>query len=147
MNKNSLIRTIYLYLFTLVGLTLLVIGGVMLVNLGLKMTIFKQADIDRMSMPPTRIFSVAPDKTISEEGFVSVIEKCEEKCELDDEQKQQLDNWLSDYQMWQKQEASVSYTTQRRQQSASSAIAMILIGLPLYLYHWTVIKKENKQVS
>jgi len=138
------IRTIYLYLFVLVGLTLLVIGGVMLVNLGLKMTIFRQADVDRMSMPPTRIFSISPDETITEEGFVSAGEKCEEKCELDDEQKEQLNNWLRDYEIWQVQEASISYTTQRRQQSASFAIAMILIGLPLYLYHWSVIKKETK---
>lgn len=143
----TIIRTIYLYLFALVGLTLLVIGGVMLVNLGLKMTIFKQADFDRVLGPPTRMYSITPEKVISGNDFVSAIEKCEEKCELDDEQKQQMENWLKDYQVWKEQEVKISYTTQRRQQSASQALALILIGLPLYLYHWTVIKKEIKRIS
>ena len=42
--KMSLIRKIYLYLFSLIGLVLVVIGCVELVNLGLKAYIFTAAD-------------------------------------------------------------------------------------------------------
>ena len=31
-----------------------------------------------------------------------------------------------------------------RQRELSNSIAMIVIGLPLYLYHWKTIQKENK---
>ena len=40
----SLIRKIYLYLFSLIGLVLVVIGCVELVNLGLKAYVFTSAD-------------------------------------------------------------------------------------------------------
>ena len=39
------IRVLYLYLFSFVGLIILVIGGISLVNLGIKTFIFKDADI------------------------------------------------------------------------------------------------------
>ena len=31
----------------------------------------------------------------------------------------------------------------QRKRSLSTAISMIIIGVPLYLYHWKTIKKEN----
>ncbi len=44
MERKELIRTIYLYLFSLVGLVLVVIGLVQLVDLGLKAYVFTKAD-------------------------------------------------------------------------------------------------------
>lgn len=41
---------------------------------------------------------------------------------------------------YQKQE-----TQRSRQREASGALSMIIIGLPLYLYHWKTIKKENRK--
>ncbi len=34
--------------------------------------------------------------------------------------------------------------TAQRQSQASNAIAMLIVGAPLYLWSWTVIKKENQ---
>ena len=34
--------------------------------------------------------------------------------------------------------------TRNRQREFSGAISMILVGIPLYLYHWKTIQKENK---
>ena len=33
--------------------------------------------------------------------------------------------------------------TSRNQRRASNAIAMIIVGLPLFLYHWSLTKKEK----
>jgi len=44
MKKHSLVRTIYLYIFALLGLVLLIIGGVNFLNMGLKAFIFTQAE-------------------------------------------------------------------------------------------------------
>lgn len=41
-------------------------------------------------------------------------------------------------------EPEVSYVTVKRHRDASLNLSLILIGLPLYLYHWRIIKKETK---
>jgi len=146
MDKNSLIRTTYLYLFTIVGLTLLSIGTVRLVDMVLKIFIFTKADADVSyeMKPPTGIYN--PDKTITEEDFVSAIEKCQESCELGESQKKEMEAWLSDYKAWQEnQKNMVSWHVQSRQRDASQSLAFILIGFPLYFYHWNIIRKEAKR--
>lgn len=35
--------------------------------------------------------------------------------------------------------------TKQRQREVAEASAMLLIGIPLYLYHWNTIKKEAKK--
>lgn len=32
-----------------------------------------------------------------------------------------------------------------RQRELSNSLAMIVVGLPLYLYHWAIIRKENRK--
>jgi hypothetical protein len=140
MNKNSLIRIIYLYLFACIGLVLLTIGTVQLVNLGLKMFVFTKAETSYMAYPPRLMTTIA-----KEDDFILAIEKCEEKCELTETQQKQLENWLQDYEVWQESEAKQDYKAERRHRDASMALALILIGLPLYLYHWTVIKRDTKK--
>lgn len=108
MSKHSLIRTIYLYIFALLGLVLMVIGGVQMVGMALKAWIFTKADADMMRMSPV----IPPDKEATTSN-----------------------------------EVVVDYRTQQRHRDASQSLAFILIGLPLYLYHWGVIKKEMKAKS
>jgi hypothetical protein len=112
MNKNSIIRKIYLYLFSLVGLVLITIGGVQLVNLGLKTYIFTKAD-QYYEYP-----AVQPVKPGSESTAPN---------------QKQLDEFQKN------QQAS------QRQREVSTALAMIIIGTPLFLYHWSRIKKDQKE--
>lgn len=140
MSKQSLIRTIYLYLFALLGLVLLTIGGVMIIDLGLKMTLFQKADVDRFSRPS--LIAAPGGKFVDEGDVVATLEKCNEEEDFTEEDKELVQTWLSDYSRWKIQDEEISYTTQQRQRQASRAISLILIGLPLYLYHWAVIKKE-----
>lgn len=35
-------------------------------------------------------------------------------------------------------------TQRRRQREVADSIAMLLIGIPLYKYHWSLIKKEGQ---
>ena len=44
MKEHTLVRTIYLYIFALLGLVLLIIGSVNFLNMGLKAFVFTQAD-------------------------------------------------------------------------------------------------------
>ncbi len=92
------IRLIYLYLFSFVGLLVVVVGSIRLLELGLKVIVFKGADTYEYVTPRV-------------EG---------EKVDLTKE------------------------TMRQRQRELSGSIAMIAVGLPLYLYHWKTIQKENK---
>lgn len=108
------IRLIYLYLFSFVGLIVFVIGCVRLVDLGLKVVVFNNADI-YVSYP---IMPAGPDDKRTKEQIV-----------LENETQQKT-----------QQEES----KRNRQREISSSLAMILVGAPLYLYHWSSIQKENK---
>lgn len=109
------IRLLYLYLFSFIGLLTAVIGSVQLADLALKIYLFKGADIYEIVGVPSRIDLSGKEVKMSKEELA--------------EQKRL-------------QEAE---TKRQRQRQASSSIAMLLVGIPLYKYHWSLIKKESKK--
>lgn len=139
-NKHNFIRTIYLYLFTIIGLSLLILGSVGLIDLGLKMFVFTKAEeaeiIQQMYFYPKVDYF-----------FISKLETYREANEEDLtlEEKENLKNFLLDYQDWKEKESKVDYLRSNREKKAANNLAMILVGLPLYLYHWQTIKKEIKE--
>ncbi len=105
------IRLLYLYLFSFVGLLVTVIGTIRLVDLGLKVYVFKNADVYTYMARP-----LAPEgKPFPAE------EEARMRKEQDQENKRQ------------------------RQRTAAEALAMIVVGGPLYLYHWRTITRESKK--
>lgn len=127
--KKDTIRTIYLYIFSVLGLVLLVIGTVGFVNLLLKSTIFKEADADYYMNQPIMPYNLEKIESIeTTEGFT-------------DEEKAQVRMWLSDYKNWQETTAKVDYRKSQNQRSAAQNLALIIVGLPLYLYHWRLVRK------
>jgi len=135
MEKQSVIRTIYLYIFSLLGLVLLIIGGVRFVNMGLKAFVFTQADeqqrIDFLRPP---LYQIETLQKISD-GELS---------QLSAEEKTQIKSMIQSYEAWLERSNEVDPLTSRRHKDASISLAMILIGLPLYLSHWKMTKKESK---
>ena len=133
-----MIRAIYLYLFTIVGLSLLVAGGVRFIDMGLKAFVFTKADESERiqqkfySMPPIPVTGV--EKLQEQEGE-----------ELTADEKATLKQYLEEYKKWQAESEKIDYVASRRQSDAATNLAMILVGLPLYLYHWRLIKKEIKE--
>jgi len=125
------IRTIYLYLFSIIGLVLLVIGSVGLVDLALKTWVFTNAESE------SRMYAMQLPQPWSLEKASSL----SEDSELSAEDREAISNWLNDYSAW--EENNKNYDPLKSQRQAASNIAMILIGLPLYLFHWRIIKKEN----
>jgi len=133
-----LVRTIYLYLFTLLGLVLLVIGGVRFVDMGLKAFVFTKAD-ERERL----IYKAPPIAPIEIKRLEQVKDSQKEFC-LSQEDKAAIELWLADYKKWKEKKEKIDPVTASRHRNASLNLAMILIGLPLYLYHWRIIKKETK---
>lgn len=135
MKKHSLIRTIYLYLFALLGLAILTIGGIRFIDMGLRAFVFTKAE------ERERLETVQPPMLYS----IQRVEQLKEGEGLSEEEKAAVGQWLEDYNSWQERSEKIDYVTARRHRDASLNLAMILVGLPLYLYHWGVIKKETKE--
>ena len=117
--KHPLVRRVYLYLFSFLGLVLVVIGFVRLLDLGMKVYIFKGAD-NFLHYPayPQRL-----DKDGTE---IKLTPEEEEKSKKEQE------------------EAQRKQTESQRQRDASGALAMIIVGIPLFLYHWRVVHREKE---
>ena|SRR3989344_4249727 len=109
------IRLLYLYLFSLVGLVVTVIGSVRIIELGLKVFVFKEADT---------YYYVRPITPAEEMGISTKEAELRQKEEADNQKEQ---------------------TKRDRQREAAGAIAMLVVGFPLYKYHWGLIHKENKK--
>lgn len=111
------IKKLYLYVVTLISLILIIIGGVRLIDLGLKSFIFKDADMIYRS---PAVQQVEPPEGESKESSEPTQEE------------------------WKKYERKQKKS--RRQEAAAQSLAFLLVGVPLYLYHWKLIR-ENKQKS
>jgi len=136
MSKYPLVRTIYLYLFSLVGLVLLIIGAVRFIDMALKAFIFTKADEEQRlayKMPPSSIpFEKVQSLASDQQGIIK----------LTPDEKTAIVQWLADYNSWKEQRDKLDPITSQRQRDASSNLAMILVGLPLYFFHWRIIRKD-----
>lgn len=131
---RSWVRTVYLYMMALLGLVLLTIGGVRMLDLGLKAFVFTQAEQEQ------RVSMLQPPMPVMMERMER-IDRGDEP-DLTPQERAAVRQWLQDYERWREQADRVDPITSRRQRTASSALALILIGLPLYGYHWRLIRRE-----
>ena len=100
------IKKLYLYSATLIGLIITVMGSYQLIDLTLKAYIFK--DADRYLVSPAYMKPMSGDLYTEEEYQKIIIEQ----------QKNQDQEVL-----------------RNRKRQASTGLALLLTGLPLYLYH------------
>jgi len=135
-----IVRTIYLYIFTLLGLLFLTIGGIRFIDMGLKAFVFTKAEEEQrlIHKQPPMLFSIPGETDVQQD-----IEEGKEVC-FSEEQKKDVERWLADYNFWKEGRAKIDYVASKRHKDASFNLAMMLIGLPLYLYHWRIIKRETK---
>ncbi|OGE81103.1 MAG: hypothetical protein A3H72_01490 [Candidatus Doudnabacteria bacterium RIFCSPLOWO2_02_FULL_48_8] len=108
-------------MFAIVGLVLIIIGAVSLINLGLKTWIFTKAD-DAMCYYGPRY--AAPMKEIGTTG----------------QTQEELDRQRAEDERYCKE---VTRPAQKQTQAAM-AIAQLIVGIPLFGYHWMIIRKENQ---
>lgn len=131
----SWIRWVYLYLFALLGLVLITIGSVQLVGLGLRTFVLTEADAEmRMHYAPEPPMRMAPER----------LERLENDTTLDPETIRALRQWAGDYERMAEARATIDPVKSRRQRDAAGAIALLLVGLPLYFYHWRIISRERQ---
>jgi hypothetical protein len=132
MERDSIIRTIYLYTFSLIGLVLVTIGGTQFLDLALKASIFKKADDEQ------RIFA----RQMPTPAMRPEMERWSADSTLTDAERARLREWLEEYENWKTSTAKLDPVSAQRQRTASTSLSLILVGLPLYFFHWRLIRKS-----
>ncbi len=117
----------------MLGLVLLVIGCIRFLDMGLKAFIFTEAEKEqRINYQKPTMYSFAPQD----------LEEMKETEKLTSEQKRQIERMLEAYKSWEERSEEVDPVKSRRHRESASNLALILVGLPLYLYHWKVIQRS-----
>jgi hypothetical protein len=136
-NRNLTVRTVYLYVATLVGLGLIIAGGVQSFELLLKATILPQADAEESLWARQPPLPYALDRA----------KELDESSELSDEELAMVRSWLQDYENWSEQRADIDPLVAQRQRRAATALSLLFVGIPVYLYHWLTIRRELRGPS
>lgn len=131
-DKVKLIRTIYLYLAALISLLFVAIGAGRVLNTTLKYYVFPKAEKGGYS----RCNNQPPVYSLDKSGLERV---------ANDDQKAQLENLLRDYEQWKKENSGNECYSQERQKNIVDALTMIIVALPLFGYHWSIIRKEKEE--
>lgn len=130
--KTKTIRTIYLYIVSLLSLLFLCIGIGNLINITLKSYFFPEAEKRDYYMCSQSLYYPSTE-----------IEKLKELEPENQEQKQKIDEIISEYENWKAENTGDNCYASERQKRMVDSLTMILISLPLYLFHWNLIKKEK----
>lgn len=109
----SWIKTIYLYMVSLISLVIMVIASIMLINLAIKTWIFPKADNNYYAATCPVISVSSPTE-----------ERLSQPKECTDEQ------------------YTKDQRTAQKQQDAAQALAMIIVAAPVFFYHWKLTRKE-----
>ena len=114
------IKKLYLYAVTLIGLVLIIIGATMLVSMGLKAALGVN---DYITYPNQYNCPAAvPAKTPSTDAAAPV-------CNPD--------------QMKQQDEFNKKNNANQKKRDIAQALAMIIVGTPVFMYHWKIARKET----
>lgn len=138
-SERSVIRPTYFYFVALGSLIMMVVAGGFLINIALKTWVFPQAGkVDEAASKAVPIeITPSPEKA----GVQSLI-TCGEKCGLDKDTIDLAKQWVIDYDVWQ---TEVSKPVNNTQRSAAASIPYVVLGIPLFWYHWSVARKESKE--
>lgn len=120
--KTALIKTVYFYTVSLIALMMIVFSTADLINLGLKTWVFPKADLNEYREPPCAAM-IMKDPAIqeTEEMYQNRIVQCEQS-KINEEDARAI----------------------RNQKDAVRDISFLVVGIPLFLYHWMTIRREQK---
>jgi hypothetical protein len=108
------IKKLYLYSATLIGLIIIVIGAFQLINLAFKAYIFKDSDRYQIAAP---LYEPMTGKVYPEAQYNKMLEEQQRNQDLE--------------------------VLRSRKRQASTGIALLITGIPLYLYHWKLVNKKE----
>lgn len=129
------IRTSYFYLVSLAALLMVVIAGSVFINSMLRLWLIPE--------PTNTIETISIVDRVSPKSMgaqtISAIQSCGEVCELDTAIVAAAGTWQDDYERWQDSQQQFDSL----QNQASSSLPFILLGIPLFWYHWRYAREKK----
>lgn len=119
-SKVSFIKNIYLYLVSFVALFMIVFSVADMVNIGLKTFLFPKAD--SYGYYPEPACPVLPD-----ENATSTDPRGKDYCVSKEE----------------RERAEKENRSAQRQRDLVRDISFLIVGLPLFAYHWMIIRRKE----
>ncbi len=132
------LRSFYFYGFSLVGLVMLVISGILLINLGLKTWVFPKAgeDVSSYSMPVPAGMNVSGPELAPYQS----VKNCASKCGFSDADVALVDQWIKDTNSLRQ----TGFTqTSSKQRDLATELPVFAAGLGLFLYHFLSIRRQG----
>jgi len=134
--KQPIIRTIYLYLISAITIIIILIGLIGITNLILKEYIFNVKTWGELDED----FTYICDPEMMMHIDTSSRNLVDDKPELTAEEKKQKEkNCIKEEKEKQQRRDANDF-----KRDMVTWISMLLISLPLYLFHWNLIKKDNE---
>lgn len=130
-HKPFLIQ-IYFVIATLIGLILIVMSGVALTQLVLK-EFLGVKDYPSFNSPTPVLEKFPGQSELKDE-------------ELTEDQKQKLAEWETEYDQWKEAEKSYNSEEQSKKREIATSLAMLIVGIPVFLIHAPYVFKKNKQI-
>lgn len=112
--------------------------------MGLKAWVFTQAEQDQRNERPMPM-RFEGGMTMTDDTLAKKILECDASCDLSAEEKTTVKEWISDYAEWKENYEKIDYVVQQRHRDAASSLAQLIIGLPLYMYHWRMATRKRKE--
>jgi N-acetylglucosaminyldiphosphoundecaprenol N-acetyl-beta-D-mannosaminyltransferase len=130
-SKIRIVRNAYLYIASLVSLIFVAVGAYILLNTAIKYYVLPKAEKGGYSrcneQPP--IYDIENVKSAT----------------TDEAKKEQFDQLIKDYENWKNNNTGEECYKADRQSNVADAITMIIIALPIFLFHWRLIRKEKEE--
>ncbi len=107
-------------------------GGGQAFELVLKSPVLKQADAEvaMWAKPAPMPYMLDAARGLVDEDGLTDVEKASVR------------SWIADYERWDEQRAAYDAVAARRERQLATALALVFVGIPVYLYHWLTIRKE-----
>lgn len=118
-NKPLIIKTLYLYLVSFVALMMVIFSTADMVNIILRTFIFTKADQNYYNYPTPTCPIPAPEETSGTKGYPGCVNQ---------EEQMKIDKNNQDAQ---------------RQRDLVRDISMIVVAVPMFAYHWRIIRKRE----
>ena len=124
-SKVAIIKNIYLYLVSFVALMMVVISTADMVNIVLRTYVFTKADRDYYS--PMNCADMRATKPMASPDSTAKPMTTEECAKLEADNKKQAEE----------------NRAAQRQRDLVRDISFIVVGIPLFAYHWRVIRRKE----
>jgi hypothetical protein len=126
------VRIFYLYVVSLLSLIFLAVGIGNLANTTLKATIFKEAEKRDYSVCYSYPYYVSSVDLKNLEGLTA-------------NQNERIESMIRDYESWQERNTGEACYRSEREKRMVDSLTMILVALPLYIFHWAIIRREKRE--